>query len=100
MQNQNTGCVLVMDGEELAGIITGWDILYKVAGPTEDLNAVTCSQIMTENPVCLHDDDSVALALNVMANGGFRHVPILQNERPAGFVDIGDLFRYLSPHLV
>src|SRR5262245_38022511 len=44
MQNQNVGAVLVMEGDQLKGIITGWDILYKVAGPTEDLNAVTCGQ--------------------------------------------------------
>jgi CBS domain-containing protein len=81
-------------------VITGWDILHKVAGPTEDLNAVTCRQVMTADPICLHDNDTVALALNVMASGGFRHVPVLRDEKPAAVVNIEDLFRHLSPHLV
>jgi len=100
MQTQNAGAVLVMEGERLAGIITSWDILHKVAGPTEDLNAVTCRQIMTADPLCLRDDDSVALALNLMAGGGFRHVPLLVDEKPVGVIEISDVFQHLSPHLV
>ena len=100
MQSQETGCVLVMDGDRLAGIITGWDILHKVAGQTDDLNAVTCGQIMSADPTCLHDEDSIALALNAMASGHSRHVPVLRDDRPTGVIDVIDVFRHLSPHLV
>jgi CBS domain-containing protein len=100
MQSQGVGCVLVMEGDSLEGVITGWDILHKVAGPSEDLNAVTCRQVMTADPISLHDNDTIALALNVMANGGFRHVPVLRDEKPAAVINIDDLFRHLSPHLV
>jgi CBS domain-containing protein len=100
MQTQETGCVLVMDGQRLAGIITGWDILNKVADPTKDLNAVTCGQVMTADPASLHDEDSVALTLNLMASGGFRHIPILRAGQPAGVIDVIAIFRHLSPHLV
>lgn len=100
MQRQNTACVLVMEGEELRGIITGWDILHKVAGPREDLNAVTCGQIMTADPICLYEEDSLALALNVMAGGGFRHVPLIKDGKPVGVIDVNDVFRHISPHLV
>ncbi|MPZ50072.1 MAG: CBS domain-containing protein [Dehalococcoidia bacterium] len=100
MQSQGTNCILVMEGERLAGIITNWDVLHKVAGPNEDLNAVTCGEIMTADPLCLHSEDSVSLALNLMAGGGFRHVPILVDEKPSAVIDVSDLFRHLSPHLV
>jgi len=100
MQRRDVGCVLIMDGERLAGIITGWDILQKVAGPKEDLNAVTCGRVMTPDPLCLHDDDNVALALNLMASGDFRHVPVLRGDRPTSVIDHNDVFRHISPHLV
>ncbi len=100
MQRRDTGCILVIDGDRLAGIITGWDILQKVAGPTEDLNAVTCGHVMTPDPLCLHDEDSIAFALNLMASGDFRHVPVLRGDQPASVIDVGDVFRYISPHLV
>jgi CBS domain-containing protein len=100
MQHTDTNCVLVMDGNHLAGIITPWDILHKVAGPSEDLNAVTCAQIMTADPVSLRDDDDIAVAINKMSIGGFRHIPLLQGETPVAVVSIGDLFKHISPHLI
>lgn len=100
MQRSDTSCVLVLLDGQLKGIITGWDILQKVAGPAEDLNALTCAQVMTADPQVLHDEDSIALALNLMAAGGFRHLPILVEQKPAGVIDVNDVFRHLSPHLV
>jgi CBS domain-containing protein len=99
MQNSDTDCVLVMDGARLAGIITPWDILHKVAGPSEDLNAVSCGQIMTKDPVFLRDDDDIAVAINKMSFGGFRHIPLLQGGQPVAVVSIRDVFRHISPHL-
>jgi CBS domain-containing protein len=99
MQSRDTDCVLVMEGAHLAGIITPWDILHKVAGPTEDLNAVSCRQIMTADPVFLRDNDDVAVAINKMSLGGFRHIPLLQGDQPVSVVSIGELFKHIGPHL-
>ena len=99
MQHTDTNCVLVMDGSQLAGIITPWDILHKVAGPAEDLNAVSCREIMTSDPVFLRDDDDIAVAINKMSIGGFRHIPLLHGDQPVAVVSIGDLFRHIAHHL-
>lgn len=100
MQDQQTDCVLVMKGNVLAGIITPWDILHKVAGSNEDLNAFTCGNMMTPDPVCLSPDDDVAVALNTMASGGFRHIPLVVNGAPIAVVSIDDLYHYLTPFLL
>jgi CBS domain-containing protein len=99
MQNADTDCLLVMHGTHLAGIITPWDILHKVAGPNEDLNAVTCGEIMTADPVFLRDNDDIAVALNKMSVGGFRHIPLLQGGTPTAVVSIRDVFKHIAPHL-
>lgn len=99
MQHTDTDCVLVMDGSQLAGIITPWDILHKVAGQDDDLNAVSCAQIMTADPVFLREDDDVAVAINKMSLGGFRHIPLLQGDQPVAVVTIGELFKHIGPHL-
>jgi CBS domain-containing protein len=98
MRNDEGNCVLVMDGDRMAGIITGWDIVQKVAG--HDFAAITCSQVMTRNPQYLHEEDSVGVAINMMASGGFRHVPILRGDSPAGVIVAADVFRHISPQLV
>ncbi len=100
MQVENAPCVLVMDGERLAGILTPWDLLQKVAGQRDDLNAVTCREVMTPDPVCMDSDHEIAVALNKMSVGGFRHLPVVKHDRPVAVISIADVFHHISPHLV
>ncbi len=100
MQHDAADCVLVMVGSELAGIMTLWDALHKVAGANQDLNALTCGEVMTADPVFLRDDDNIAVAINKMSVGGFRHIPLLEGETPVSVISINDVFKHISPHLV
>ena len=99
MQRGNSDCVLVLDGQALAGIITTWDIVHKVARPKEDLNAVTCQEVMTKDPVLLREEDDIAVAINKMATGEFRHIPLVESGASRPILSTRDLFRYLSPYL-
>ena len=100
MKRADTNAVLIVDKKKLTGIITGWDIVQKVAGAHEDHNAVTCGEIMTPDPLVLHREDTVAMALNLMAARGMRHVPIVNGDGPEGVIIASDLFRHISPQLV
>jgi CBS domain-containing protein len=100
MQQGDTAAVLVTEGERLAGIITSWDLVQKLAGSSEDLNAVTCAQIMTPDPIVFHDEDSIVLAINKMSSGDFRHIPIVNNDGPVSVIDVNDVFRFITPRLV
>ena len=100
MQQEAINCVVVMDGDRIAGLLTSWDIVNKVAGPAEDLIAVTCGQLMSPDPVVLHDDDTIAMALQMMAAGGYGHVPVTRGDEPIGILVPADVFRQISPHLV
>jgi CBS domain-containing protein len=100
MQQEAINCVLVMDGSRIAGLLTSWDILNRVAGPAEDLIAVTCGQLMSPDPQILHEEDTIAVALNVMAAGGYGHVPVMRGEEPIGVLVPADVFRQISPNLV
>jgi CBS domain-containing protein len=100
MLESGSRSLLVMSNGSLAGIITGSDFLKKVAGPREDLTAITCRQIMTANPMCLEEDDSIAIAINLMASGQFRHIPVLKDGAPVTVIGVNDVFMYISPNLV
>jgi CBS domain-containing protein len=100
MQQTGARTLLVRDNGKLAGIITGSDFLKKVAGPHEDLSAVTCGKIMTPDPVCLEEDDNIALAINMMGSGDFRHLPILKDGEPVTVINVNDVFMYISPNMV
>jgi CBS domain-containing protein len=100
MKRAETNAVLVMESGEIAGIITGWDIVQKLAGAGEDHSAVTCAEIMTPQPLVLSRDDTVARARNIMGARGIRHVPIVGSDGPEGVIIAADLFRHISPQLV
>ena len=69
------GAVLVVDGDSLSGIFTERDVLKKVAGRPGALDAPV-AEYMTTDPVVVRENETVAVALHKMADGGFRHVPM------------------------
>jgi CBS domain-containing protein len=50
---------------------------------------------MTPDPVVLRVDDSMAVALNKMGVGGFRHVPVTRDGTLVGLVTARDLMSWV-----
>lgn len=97
MNSENIGCVLVVDGGRLEGIFTERDVLTKIAATELDLDRTAVDDLMTAEPECLTLDDDIAFALNRMAVGGYRHVPLVDAQRrPTGVVAM----RHIVEHLV
>jgi CBS domain-containing protein len=80
MQSRGIGAVLVTDERgHVAGIFTERDVLRRVALSGGELESPVAA-LMTPSPECLGLQDGVAFALNRMIVGGFRHVPIVDDE--------------------
>ncbi len=93
MRQAGVGCLLVVDEGQLRGILSERDLVLKLTdGPLE---GVTVAELMTPDPVVLRLGDSMAVAINKMAVGGFRHIPLVEGGRPTGIVSARDLFRYI-----
>jgi CBS domain-containing protein len=97
MHENGTDCVLVVDNGRLVGIFTDRDAVLKVAGRPRAARPI--AELMTRDPVVLRHDDTVAVAINKMAVGGFRHIPIVEGCRPIGLVSARDVFRHLASTL-
>jgi CBS domain-containing protein len=97
MQERRFGSLLVVDkAGVLIGIFTERDCLMRVLGKSVDLSAVTVQDFMTANPVTERPDVSLAFALNLMSNGGFRHIPIVdQDNMPIGVVSVKDVVDHI-----
>lgn len=95
MQKKKTGSVLVMDKKKLVGILTERDILMKVVGQSKDLSEVKVDEMMTQDPVVLKEEDSLAFALNRMAVGGYRHNPVMRDDKPVNIVSARDILKYI-----
>ena len=69
----------------------------KVAGLSD--GGQTVGELMTRDPVVLRHNETIAVAINKMAVGGFRHIPIVDDGRPTGVVSAKDVFRHLVESL-
>jgi signal-transduction protein with cAMP-binding, CBS, and nucleotidyltransferase domain len=97
MHDKGIDCVLVTEGDRLVGIFTDRDAVLKVAGLERQARPI--ATLMTRDPVVLRHDETIAVALNKMAVGGFRHIPIVEDGRPTGVVTARDVFRHLVESL-
>ena len=97
MHDAGIDCVLVTEGDRFVGIFTDRDAVLKVAGL--DRAARPIATLMTRDPVVLRHDETIAVAINKMAVGGFRHIPIVEDGRPTGVVTARDVFRHLVESL-
>ena len=79
MQREHRGCVVVTDdgttGSKVTGIFTERDVLFRIVDRGRNPATMPLADVMTPGPECLRDDEPVALVLNKMSVGGFRHVP-------------------------
>ena len=98
MKEAHTGCALVLDGAgKLAGIFTEHDVLRKlVGGSGAAAEGVTVGQLMSRNPESLRETDSVAAALNKMAVGGYRHVPVERGDGGYAVASIKSVLSYIA----
>ncbi|MHC4442396.1 MAG: CBS domain-containing protein [Planctomycetota bacterium] len=96
MRVNNVGSVLITENGQLIGIITDRDILCKVAAVRADPQRLRVQEVMTVAPETLTFEDSIVFALNKMGVGGFRHVPLVDEEhRPVGIISVIHIVRYV-----
>jgi len=69
--------LLVVDDGRLVGVFTERDVLERVALRSDETKRMTVRDVMTSNPVVVHETDPAGAALSAIAVAGFRHVPVL-----------------------
>lgn len=91
MTEHGIGALLVVEAERIAGIFTERDALNKILSAGLDPDATRLEQVMVVNPQTIGNDKPLSYALYMMAEGGFRHVPVVdQDGRPVGMVSARD----------
>ena len=95
MKTSNSGCALIVDNGKLAGIFTEHDVLKSVTA-TGDLGAIAVKELMSPNPETLHEQDSVAEALNKMSLGRYRHIPFEKADGTYAVASITSVLKYIA----
>jgi len=96
MKKHHVGALMVVDGDRLAGIFTERDVVFRVLAEGRDASTTRVSEVMTANPRTVDADKAVGYALMLMYDGGFRHVPVVDDGKPLGMISARDA---LGPEL-
>lgn len=91
MAEKKIGAVLVVENQRIAGIFTERDALNKILAANLDPDSTKLVQVMVHEPQTIRADKPLAYALHMMAEGGFRHVPVVDDDGgPVGMVSARD----------
>jgi CBS domain-containing protein len=94
MALEGIGAVLVISEGKLVGIMSERDYARKVILKGHSSKDTPVSAIMTTPVVFVTPENTVDECMGIMTNRRFRHLPVVQNDRPVGIVSIGDLVRW------
>lgn len=90
MREHRIGAVMVSDdGVTLQGIFTGRDAVRAVAECCDPV-ATRIETLMTPDPTTIAPNATAIEALRLMSDGGFRHLPVIDQGRIVGIVSRGD----------
>jgi CBS domain-containing protein len=98
MVEHAVGALLVVDADgRLVGILTERDYLRKVVGVLPDFAYQPLREYMTPDPETVGPEDRLAVALQKMDVGGYRHLPVVEEDGvPVGLVSVRDVIRHIT----
>jgi CBS domain-containing protein len=97
LKQQSAGSCLVCSQDKLLGIFTERDAT-KLLSSGGDLNG-PIETVMTRSPQTARTTDSVASAIEKMARGGYRRLPVVnETGKPVGVIGVPGIVHFLVQH--
>jgi CBS domain-containing protein len=95
MNEKNLGAVLVMDGEEIAGIFSERDYARRSATTGQLGLDQPVRELMSHPVFFVEPEQTVDECMRLMTAKHFRHLPVMDHDRLAGLISIGDVVKQI-----
>ena len=93
MAEHNIGSVLVMEGDDLRGILSERDYARKVILLGRASRHTPVREIMTTEVETVTPDETIEACMAVMTEKRIRHLPVVEGGRVVGVISIGDVVK-------
>jgi CBS domain-containing protein len=96
MKRHNIGAIMVVEAGKLVGVFTERDALFRVLAEGLNGDVTQLASVMTANPQTISPEAGFTTALQMMHDGRYRHLPVVDHGRVIGIVSVRDA---LGPEL-
>ena len=94
MAEKNVGALIVVEGEQVVGIISERDYARKVVLLARSSKDTPLRDVMNSPVTCVRPDQTNDDCMALMTQKRFRHLPVLgDDDRLIGLISIGDLVK-------
>ena len=95
MAERGVGALLVMDGEQLVGMLSERDYARRVILQGRSSKETPVREIMTARVIFGRPEQTVEDAMAIMTEKRIRHLPVMKDEKLLGIVTLGDTVKEL-----
>ena len=93
LAEKRIGALPVLQGSQVAGILSERDVLYRLAEEGALCLERQVGEVMTSPPVTISTGSSFIEALELMTRRRIRHLPVMRDGVMVGFISIGDIVK-------
>lgn len=92
MESEDIGAIPILDGDQLAGMITDRDIVIRAVAKGKDPRGMPAREISSRDVVTVRPDSNLSEALELMAGHQVRRLPVVdEDNRLLGVVSQADI---------
>lgn len=93
MRDKRVRAVLVLEGENLVGIVSQGDCAIRVLLPGADAREISIESVMTRNLITVKRGDALDECMTTMVQRHIRHLPVLDGAKVIGVLSVGDIVK-------
>src|SRR6478752_5499036 len=92
METEDVGSLPILDGDQLAGVVTDRDIVIRAIAKGKDPRGMAVRDVASRELVTVQADDDLMDALQLMATRQVRRLPVVdENNRLVGILSQADV---------
>ena len=93
MADHNTGALLVMNGDDMVGILSERDCVRKMDLAGKQAQETKVHEIMTGDVITVNCDQPLEDCMSLMMEKGIRHLPVYDSNTLMGLVSVRDVLK-------